>query len=77
MAMSGTGTPQGRGLGGVFFWLLFLHEQEKSLARCHLDWQRSFYVKTGEKAHQPFQDGGIVSSVSRLRAAQAMFVTDE
>jgi len=61
----------------VFFWLLFLHEQEKSLARCHARLLRSISVKTGEKAHHPFKAGGIVSSVSRLHAAQTMFVTDE
>ena len=28
---------------------------------------QSANVKTGEKAHQPFKDGGIVSPVSRVR----------
>jgi len=51
MTMSGTGIPKGRGLRGVFFWLLFLHEQEKSLARGHVNLQRSASVETGEKAH--------------------------
>ena len=60
------GLPVGRPLGGVFFWLLFLHEQEKLLARSQRYWQRSLCVKTGEKAHQPFQDGGIVSPVSKV-----------
>ena len=52
-------------------------KQRKLLARCHIDCYGSDSVKTGEKKHQPFKCGGIVSSVSRLHAAQNMFVTDE
>ena len=71
------GLPEGRPLRGVFFWLLFLHKQEKSLARSPRDLQRSTSVKTGEKAHQPFKYGGIISSVSRSHAAQIMSLMDE
>ena len=36
---------------GVFFWLLFLHEQEKSLARDHIHLLQNLNVKTGEITH--------------------------
>ena len=61
-----TACPQG-GFIGVHFFGDFLCASKESYSPVSITLCAACNVKTGEKTHQPFKDGGIVSPVSRVQ----------